>query len=100
MTTIYDEVKSNLEKFPSARERSKKNRFIAWLLNKKYFGEAMYSTVNVQILENIIVDASSYDRAWRQVLQREPSLRGTDYGDKDELESMKQEELGYKMPTP
>ena len=93
--TIYDEVKKHLEKAPKARERKSKNTFLAWLLHNKYSSE-MQTGVTVDMLERIIVDASSYDRAWRQILQLEPSLRGSDYEEKQVLEEAKQIELGYE----
>lgn len=93
--TIYDTIKGHLEKRPLARERKKKNQFIAFLLNKKYESE-MQTGITIDILERLIVDAGSYDRAWRQVLQHEPTLRGTDYDDKTMLEQEKELELGYQ----
>ena len=91
--TIYEEIKTHLEKYPTARERSNKNKFIGWLLDKTY--HLTTAGISKGALPNIVTDVSSYDRAWRQVLEREPHLRGSDYGQKDELETKKQEELGY-----
>ena len=93
--TLYEEIKGHLEKRPLARERSMKNKFLAVLLLKKYEGE-MQTGVTDGIIERLIVDASSYDRAWRQVLQHEPQLRGTDYDEKAMLEQEKELELGYQ----
>lgn len=93
MTTIYDEVKKNLEKYPSARERSKRIRFIAWLLDFTYHWKL--AGINVEAMENLLKDAATYDRAWRKVLQDEEHLRGSDYEDKSMLEKEKQIELGY-----
>lgn len=90
--TIYDEIKNYLEKSPKARERKNKNRFIAWLLWKRLQGVE----VTQEMLEKFVVDCSSYDRAWRQVLQLETHLRGTDYDDKKMLEQEKELELGYQ----
>lgn len=92
--TTYEKIKGYLEKSTKARERSNKNRFIAYLLDKKYNVGMGISTTT---LESLIVDASSYDRAWRQVLQHEAHLRGKDYYDKVMLEQDKELELGY-MP--
>lgn len=86
-------MKDHLEKSPKARERKNKNRFIAWLLDKKYDAQMGLSVTQ---LEQLIVDASSYDRAWRQVEQYEEHLRGTDYNDKTHLEQEKEIELGYQ----
>jgi hypothetical protein len=91
--TIYEEVKKHLEETPSARERSQKNHFVAWLLYKKW--SLSVREMTIPVLEQIIVESSSYDRAWRQVLQLEPHLRGTDYESKTDLEMEKRKELGY-----
>lgn len=90
---MYEEIKAQLEKSPRGRERKNKNAFIAWILEKKYMPSM---GLNLKQLENVIVDAGSYDRAWRKVLQEEPHLRGTDYGDKEVLEQEKMLELGYQ----
>ena len=90
--TKYNEIKQYLEKYPKGRERESKNRFIAWILEQKY---EHIDRVSIDSIEILIVDASSYDRAWRQVLQYEPELRGTDYNKKDILEQKKELELGY-----
>lgn len=91
--TIYDFIKSQLEKYENARERKNKNRFIAWLLCKKYPTSTGMAQNEV---ENMITDSWSYDRAWRQVLQHEPQLRGADYSEKDIVEQEKELELGYQ----
>lgn len=94
--TIYDEIKKELEKSPRARERKNKNAFIAWILEKKYAGR-IQTGIDRALLEDFVRDSATYDRAWRQVLQLEVSLRGTDYEDKKTLEQEKELELGY-MP--
>jgi hypothetical protein len=96
--TTYEQIKAHLEKYPAARERKNKNKFIGWLLDSTY--HLTLAGISKGALGNIVTDVSTYDRAWRQVLQKEPSLRGSDYGEKDELEEEKLTELGYKEPTP
>ncbi len=91
--THYDEIKGHLERNPAARLRRKKNRFLAWLLERKFNTQM---GIGVASLEDLLVAAASYDRAWRQVLQHEPQLRGADYGEKDEVEQEKELELGYQ----
>lgn len=44
---------------------------------------------------NYVRRIKSAEREWRKVLQENPHLRGSDYGDKDRLEAEKQIELGY-----
>lgn len=90
--TIYDEIKGHLETITRARERKNKNSFIAWLLWNKYNVDR---GIDKSGLKNLIIDASTYDRAWRQVLQKNPNLRGSDYEEKETLEENKQTELGY-----
>lgn len=91
--TIYDEIKGYLEKYPSARERRNKNKFIGFLLFSKHRLENRQ--VTKEILTSIVVEVNSYDRAWRQVLEKETHLRGKDYSLKDELEHNKRLDLGY-----
>lgn len=96
--TIYEQIKSHLLKYPTARERKNKNRFIGWLLDQTY--HMTLAGLSKGSLENIVTDVSSYDRAWRQVLQHEPNLRGKDYDEKDTLEQQKELELGYVPSIP
>lgn len=88
-------MKSYLERMPKARERSKKNLFLANLLLKKY-GSELQIGLTPEILERMIVSAATYDRAWRQVLEHEDKLRGTDYESKEALEQEVQIGLGYE----
>ncbi len=93
--TIYNEIKLHLEKNPKARERKNKNRFIAWILENKYGGRFQTGS-SVSLLTDVISDAFTYDRAWRQVLQLESNLRGSDYEEKKALMKDKEVELGYE----
>lgn len=93
--TIYEEMKGYLERMPKARERKNKNKFLATLMEKKYASQ-MQTGFDVDVIERMLVSASTYDRAWRQVLEHEPSLRGSDYDDKKMLEQEKELELGYQ----
>lgn len=83
-----------LKDHPFTRERKNKNKFVARMLQKKYPNEL--ESISLQRLEEIVVDASTYDRAWRKVLQDNPSLRGTDYEEGTILAQEKQIELGYE----
>lgn len=76
---------------PLARERKNKNRTIGNLIIKTYNLE-----ISREKMEGIVSDILTGDRAWRQILEQRPELRGSDYGDKDELEQKKQIELGYE----
>lgn len=81
---MYETIKKYLEEQPQDRERKNKNRAIDNLIIKKY-------------MQDMVGDILSADRAWRKVLEENINLRGTNYGDKDDLEIIKQRELGYKV---
>jgi hypothetical protein len=91
-------VEEYLKSEPRFRERKEKDRGMVYLLGRRYGtlgmllkrGEISYDTMIA-----VIQDAYSMDRAWRQALQHNPELRGTDYEDKTILEAEKQLELGY-----
>ena len=91
--TNYELVKSLLEEQPRGRLRANKNKAIAYLIRKKY--QQLFQVDN-NLVADIIAEASSLDRAWRQVLQENENLRGQDYSQKDELEEVRQLELGYE----
>ncbi len=91
--TNYELVKSLLEEQPRGRERANKNKAIAYLIRKKY--QQLFEIDN-NLVADIIAEASSLDRAWRQVLQENENLRGSDYTQKDALEEVRQLELGYE----
>jgi len=91
---MYEEIKKYLEKSPNARERKNKNKFIAWLLFNKY--NLKQEVMTQDLLEEIILKASDYDRFWRMNLRDNPSLRGKDYEDKVKVEQQKMMELGYE----
>lgn len=88
---MKNEVLTYLENEPRFRERSAKWRGIADILIKKYKLD-----IDRRILADIIADGSTADRCWRDELKHNPSLRGTDYLNKDELVSEKLQELGYE----
>jgi hypothetical protein len=89
---MKEEVINYLKSDPRFRERSKKWKGIANLLVKKYNLE-----IDAKKLMDIIAEASSMDRTWRDTLLNDKTLRGTDYyEDKDRLEQEKMLELGYE----
>ena len=67
----YKEIKKYIEKSKSARERKNKNKFIAWLIFNKFHLKT--ETMTEELLEDIIVKASDYDRHWRKVLEENPT---------------------------
>jgi len=91
---MYEEIKKYLEKSKSARERKNKNKFLAWFIYNKF--QLWTEPITQEKLEDIIVKASDYDRFWRKVLEENPSLRGSDYGDKQKVEQEKQIQFGYE----
>lgn len=83
-----------LKQEPRARERKNKNRAIGNITIKKYqLDKNMF--VDKEQMADMVGEILSMDRQWRKILEENPELRGTDYGDKDKLEEMKQLELGY-----
>lgn len=86
-------VQDYLEADPRFRLRSNKNKGIVNILQKKY---PILQNIERDFLVEVVKDYASMDRAWRQILEKNKSLRGADYGDKEELEDKKLAELGYK----
>ncbi len=82
-----------LIKYENLRERSKKNKLIAKLVQMKYPHEL--ENISLDRIQEIIVDSWSYDRAWRKVLQDNDHLRGRDYDDKKILEQEAELGMGY-----
>ena len=91
---LKDLVKSYLEEEPLFRERKNKDRGIVHLLIDRYGLNLTESR-----LIALVQDYASMDRMWRQILQQNPELRGSDFKDKEKLEQEKQAELGYKTTT-
>lgn len=110
MTKIMVE---KLTKFPAFRERKNRDLFIAkwslrdieidelaedgtWkkvsLLDKQKAGKML--TMNE--FGKFGIRFSSLDRDWRDTLRDNPTLRGSDYDKKEELEEIKLRELGYR----
>lgn len=96
---IYDVVKKCLEDNPSARERRFRDRYLTMLILKKH-GYEGYSVIPANEQVEICRDYVSYERTWRDVLQKESHLRGQDHSDgkilaqKFQLEDLKLE-VGY-----
>lgn len=87
----YDAIKQRLEDHFWFRQRANKNLGIAKMLIGKYSLQ-----IDPKTLEDIIVEASTLDRMWRQVQQQNPHLNGSDYNDKKKVEQNKMIELGYE----
>lgn len=91
---LYKDIKHDLNFYPKLRERRNKNRYIAIKLEKKH-----KTGLSSEKLTEIVIEALTMDRGWRYVLQHNPRLRGTDYGDKKALEDDKEAKLGYSTGT-
>ena len=87
-----------LQDEPRARERKNKDRALINLLAKEY-GFILRGledrTITKDALTNFVGDILYYDRKWRLILEQEPHLQGSDYGDKSKLEEKTKVELGY-----
>lgn len=97
--THKTEVENYLREEPKFRERRNKDRGIVNLLIKRMWqlGEG---SANTHYKEHLIAFAQEYasmDRVWRQALERNPELRGSDYGERVALVQKKQQELGYNV---
>lgn len=97
--TLKNLVLQYLEKEPLFRERRNKDKGVVSLLMRRYppLAEAIEKgVITKNIVTEIVQDYASMDRAWRQTLEHDPALRGSDYYDKVVLEQAKQIELGYR----
>lgn len=89
--TLHDKVEQYLKDKPQFRERAMKDRGIVNLLLQRYG----LGGIDPKIIVGLVQDYATMDRAWRQILESQPELRGNDYNDKERLISRKLEELGY-----
>lgn len=85
------DLKHYLEQFPTTRERSNKDKFLATYLKEKY-----KVTIDTEVLTEIVKDYDSMNRLWRKTLAENEHLRGTDYDEKSHLQEKKLIELGYR----
>jgi hypothetical protein len=88
---IMKTIKEYLEQYPTTRERSNKDRFLATVLKEKY-----KVIIDTEILTEIVKDYDSMNRVWRKVTADNEHLRGLDYNDKKHLQEKKIIELGYR----
>lgn len=82
-----------LKDYPEFRERSKKGKWIAGIVLKKY-GIPMTPELKDK-LQDLFTDITNADRYWRLHTNEYEELRGSDYGTKIIVEQEKQLELGY-----
>lgn len=98
MSYIKQAVERYLDREPRFRERRNKDRGMVNLLMDRY--GALKSVIEEGLIGKdtliaIVQDYASMDRAWRQALEKNPSLRGSDYDEKEKLVDAKLVELGY-----
>src|SRR4051812_20357002 len=96
--SIKESVEDYLENELRFRERKNKDKGVVILLARRYQVLAQLlkrEEIGMETVTAIIQDAYSMDRAWRQALQHDPNLRGSDYEEKEALEAEKQIALGY-----
>jgi len=93
--TIQEAVKQRLTEYPIYRERANKSEFIARMLREEFGLDNM----TLEKLTKMLPRVNSIDTAWRHVLQKNPHLQGSDYGNKEVLEQEKIIELGYEIGT-
>ena len=88
---MKNEILEYLKSDERFRQRRNKNIGIANLLSKKYGVE-----IPQDKRDDFISDVLGADRYWRMILAEDESLRGTDYGTKDIIESRTEIALGYE----
>ena len=96
--TLKTLVHDYLEKQPLFRERKNKDRGIVNILIGRHYklGEAIRTgMLSKEFVNEVMKEYASMDRAWRQALEHDPNLRGSDYGDKEKLEQEAELRLGY-----
>lgn len=103
MKILRANIERYLEEQPLARERHNKDRAIVNVLvmDPKFVPLQLLiqkGELTKNELTKFVQDYNSTDRAWRKILEERPELRGKDYENKDELERVTQEELGYNVP--
>lgn len=95
-------VKNFLEKDQRFRERREKDRGIIYLLVNRLNLQGIMDKEGKPITSSQLIEFvqgyATMDREWRQILEQNPELRGSDYDDKDNLEAKKLAEFGYHVP--
>jgi hypothetical protein len=92
---LHKKVLDFLIKETLFRERKNKDRGIVILLIDIYPAMNLPIRMDMRDLTQMIRDAATMDRAWRQILEDRKDLRGADYDQKEIVEQKKQVELGY-----
>ena len=97
--TIQHLVEDYLKEQPLFRERKNKDRGIVNLLINRYGLQLAIESghISKDRLVAIVQDFASMDRAWRKTLEKDASLRGSDYDEKDQLEAKAMKNLGYPV---
>ncbi len=98
MKNTKETVEEYLKSEPKFRERRNKDIGFVNLLARRYGTLGILlkrEEIDHKTMVAIIQDAASMDRAWRQILEHDETLRGNDYGEKTKLEQETQLELGY-----
>jgi Zn-dependent M32 family carboxypeptidase len=91
---MKDALLNYLESQPKARERCNKDRAIVNVLLREY---PEMEAIDKDMLIDFVKAHNTMDRRWRQLLEKNPHLRGNDYGKKDELVAQAQYQLGYPV---
>lgn len=85
-------IENLLENYSWFRERKNKNRGLVDILVSR---NGLQDVPKDKLIA-FVSDYASADRLWRQILEKRPELRGSDYYNKTELEEKKKTELGYR----
>jgi len=100
--SLKQTIKDYLEIEPKARERRNKDRALVNVLLKRHpklHNALEQRDMTKDDLIAIVQDFDSLNRFWRMILKECPELRGSDYDDKDGLESDHLKLIGYRVPN-
>lgn len=89
-------IKKILEENPSCRERKTKDIFLAKVILQE-FPELTMTAITPVKLGRMFTEYNTLDRLFRQVLEENEHLRGSDYEQKGHLVKARQKSLGYNV---
>jgi hypothetical protein len=88
-------VTSWLQSYKDFRERRNKNKWLGALIMKRHGIEL--TPLMKSKMDDIVSDILSADRMWRDILDKNESLRGSDFSDGKRLSQEWQMQNGYDV---
>lgn len=89
------QVKQWLTAYPNFRERKNRNKYLGALILKEYGINIKEIPQLYNNIGDIVADLESASRSWRKILEENPDLQGSDYGQGEKLSQEYQLGLGY-----